>query len=144
MEEEQRAYRPGYLWIWLVLVAALLVLAFLAHRHRTEWTTLAIILVALTLLIPIVLGAIAYIIPHVVVTNREITVWRGLIRRRRTYSWDKIEKVQGKWKTEVKVVPISGPSVQILFHHLSKKDRESLRQDLHKYLGDRVKVTEET
>jgi amino acid transporter len=143
MEEEQRAYRPGYLLIWLAMIALLLVLTLIAYR-RIEWTALSVILVALIVLIPTVQGALAFIFPHVVITNRNITVSRGLIRKRKTFSWDEIEKVQGKWKTEVEVVPISGPSVQILFHHLSKKDRESLRQDLHKYLGDRVKVTEET
>jgi hypothetical protein len=115
----------------------------LLYWSSTGWETNRIIWWLVIFLIPFIPFAIERFRPHVVIGDAGISVtysvW-GL--KRRTYSWKEIEKVQGKWETEVEVVPCTGPSVQILFYQLPKKQRTSLRQDLHKYLGDRVKVEE--
>jgi hypothetical protein len=144
MEEEQRAYYWGHRLVFLMVMTVAFVASLFYFSLRTEWTTIRVILTSSILLIPILLNLHQLISPHVVVNNRGITVRSGLLRKEKAFPWGDIEKVQGKWKTEVEVVPASGASVQILFYHLSKKDRDNLRQDLHKYLGDRVKVTEDT
>jgi hypothetical protein len=136
----QRQYRkyPGFFTaVGLVLVILLLGYYFWLEA---DWKRERILLTSAILLIPFILFVIEFFRPHVVIDPQGISVTYGSFGRRRTYSWQEIKKVQGSWETELEVVPNSGSSVQILFYQLPKKHRKSLRQDLHQYLVDRVRV----
>jgi hypothetical protein len=108
---------------------------------ETDWERERLILSSVILLIPFIPLAIEFFRPHVVIDQKGISVTHGMFAKRRAFSWQEIEKVQGSWETELEVVPNSGSSVQILFYQLPKKHRKSLREDLQQHLGGRVKVS---